>query len=449
MFSRTRVAPEQRRRSQWYKSVYTMRQSHLFTKTRKEAPKDEVSHNAKLLIRAGYVHKEMAGVYSFLPLGVRVLNRIQNIIRQEMNSLGATELFLTSLQDKSTWEQTNRWSDVVVDVWFKTKLKNDTEVGLAFTHEDPITALMREHVQSYRDLPVQAYQFQTKFRNETRAKSGIMRSREFIMKDMYSFSRDQVEHDVFYEKAKNAYMQVFQRVGLGKHTFVTFASGGSFSKFSHEFQTITDAGEDTIYLDEEKGMAVNEEVMQDDVLESLGLVRSKLVQKKSIEVGNIFGLGTRFSEPLGLTFLDEKGEKKTVIMGSYGIGPARLMGTVVELFADAAGIVWPESSAPFGRHLILMAGKDDTAKARAEQMYTTLTKAGVEVLYDERDARAGEKFADSDLIGIPHRAVVSEKALAAGTFELKNRATGAVEQVTEEELIARFTKAAAERRTQQ
>lgn len=430
-------------------TAFTMRQSHLFTKTRKEAPADEVSRNAQLLIRAGYVHKEMAGVYSFLPLGLHVLSRIQEIIRQEMISLGASELLLTSLQDKATWEQTNRWSDAVVDVWFKTKLKNDTEVGLAFTHEDPLTALMRDHIKSYRDLPVATFQLQTKFRNETRAKSGIMRSREFIMKDMYSFSRDQVEHDVFYEKAKNAYLQVFKRVGIGAHTFITFASGGSFSKFSHEFQTITDAGEDTIYLDEEKGLAVNEEVLQDDVLESLGLVRSKLVQKRSIEVGNIFGLGTRFSEPLGLTYLDEKGEKKPVIMGSYGIGPARLMGTVVELLADDAGIVWPEAIAPFDLHLILLAGKDDAAKARAEQLYTTLTKAGVDVLYDDRDARAGEKFADSDLIGVPYRVVVSDKALAAGTFELKTRAGGATEQIAEDALIARFTEAAHKRRTLQ
>ncbi len=413
-----------------------MRQSTLFTKTRKEAPKDEVSKNAQLLIRAGYVHKEMAGVYSFLPLGLRVLNKIVEIIRQEMNTIGGQEMFMTALQDKTNWEKTNRWSDDVVDNWFKTKLKNDTELGLSFTHEEPLTALMSEYVKSYRDLPQYAYQFQTKFRNEARAKSGIMRGREFLMKDLYSFSKNTEEHDAFYERAKQAYINIFERAGIGSKTFVTFASGGSFSKFSHEFQAVTDAGEDLIYIDEEKKIAVNKEVLNDEVLKDLGIDRAKLVEKKAVEVGNIFSLGTKFSEPLGLVYQDENGQTQPVVMGSYGIGPGRLMGTIVEIFGDEKGIAWPESVAPFKIHLVYLPGKELKAKEYAERLYTELTQKGIEVLFDDRDARAGEKFADSDLIGIPYRVVVSDKTLESGKLEMKIRATGETKMLDEAALSA-------------
>lgn len=418
-----------------------MRQSQLFTKTRKDAPKDEVAKNAQLLIRAGYVYKEMAGVYAYLPLGLRVMNKIIGIIREEMDAIGGQEVSLTALQQKETWEPTNQWSDKEVDVWFKTKLKNGTEVGLAVTHEAALTKLMTDFVSSYRNLPSYVYQFQTKFRNETRAKSGIMRSREFIMKDLYSFSRTVAEHEAFYEKAKQAYVNVFKRVGLGDTTYLTFASGGMFSKFSHEFQTVTDAGEDMIYVDEKKKIAINKEVLTDEVLKDLGIARADLVEKKSVEVGNIFNLGTRFSDALELGFADEKGEKKPVVMGSYGIGPARVMGTVVETLSDANGIIWPESIAPFKAHLILVSSKDgDAAKKEADKLYIALTKAGVETLYDDRDLRPGEKFADSDLMGIPYRIVVSDKTIAAGAHELKHRATGAIESLAQSALIDRLVK---------
>jgi prolyl-tRNA synthetase len=403
-----------------------MRQSTLFTKTRKEAPADEVSKNAQLLIRAGFVYKEMAGVYSYLPLGLRTFKKIENIIREEMNAIGGEEVVLTSLQEKSTWEPTNQWDDAQVDVWFKTKLKNDTELGLAVTHEPPLTRLMKDFVHSYRDLPRYVYQFQTKFRNETRAKSGIMRCREFVMKDLYSFSRSKEEHDVFYEKAKQAYINIFSRIGIGEQTFVTFASGGMFAKFSHEFQTITDAGEDIIYVDEEKKIAVNKEVYTDEILSELGLDKSKLVEKKAVETGNIFTLADRFSGALGLNFTDEQGEKKTVFMGSYGIGPGRVMGTVVETLSDDKGIVWPRAIAPFAVHLVELGSADGSVRTEAEKIYNELIAQGVEVLWDDRDLRPGEKFADSDLIGIPTRIVVSEKSLAQGKVEVKNRKTGEV-----------------------
>lgn len=266
-----------------------MKQSQLFTKTRREAPTDETSRNAQLLIRGGYIHKEMAGVYTLLPLGLKVFNNIVQIIREEMNAVGGQELSMTALQDSEVWKKTNRWTDNPdVDVWFTTKLKNDTELGLGFTHEEPITRIASQYVNSYRDLPFAAYQFQTKFRNETRAKSGIMRTREFVMKDMYTFCADQKQQDEYYEKIKQAYIKIFQRVGLGDKTYVTFASGGVFSKYSHEFQTLTDAGEDEIYISDEKKIAINKEVLNDEVLSDLGLKREDLRVEKAVEVGNIF-----------------------------------------------------------------------------------------------------------------------------------------------------------------
>ncbi len=416
-----------------------MRQSHLFTKTRKEAPKDEVAKNAQLLIRAGYIYKEMAGVYAFMPLGLRVMNKIVQVIREEMDAIGGQEIMLTALQDKKTWEKTGRWSDDVVDNWFKTKLKSGTETGLGFTHEEPLTSLMKEYIQSYRDLPRYAYQFQTKFRNEERAKSGIMRGREFLMKDLYSFSKNQAAHDAFYEKAKQAYVKIFQRLGLGDKTYVTFASGGSFSKYSHEFQTLTDAGEDTIFVHEGKKIAVNKDVMTDEVLKDLGVARKDLVEKKAVEVGNIFNLGTRFSDAFELTYVDEGGKPAKVIMGSYGIGPGRVMGTIVETLADDKGIVWPESVAPFKAHLIVVDSKEGTAaRDAADKLYKTLTDKGIETLFDDREARPGEKFADSDLIGIPYRIVVSDKTLAAGGYEFKNRTSDVVEVLAEKALMAKL-----------
>lgn len=411
-----------------------MKQSQLFTKTRREAPKDEVSKNAKLLIRAGFIHKDMAGVYSFLPLGLRVLNKVVGVIREEMNAVGGQELHMTALQDKAKWEVTNRWDDKVVDNWFKTKLKNGSEVGLGFTHEEALTTIMKDHIRSFRDLPILAYQFQTKFRNEERAKSGIMRAREFLMKDLYTFSRDTAEHETHYENLKKAYIRIFDRLGLGSETYVTFASGGSFSKYSHEFQTVSDAGEDTIYVHEGKKIAVNKEVLNDEVLKDLGVERTELVEKKSIEVGNIFSLGTKFSDALELKYNDEKGISHPVVMGSYGIGPGRVMGTIAELKADDKGLVWPESVAPFAIHLVALFNDSGSVKEIADRLYSEWSRKGIEVLYDDRDASAGEKFGDSDLIGIPKRIVVSEKTLKNSEAEVKYRDTGKVEMVKVESL---------------
>lgn len=398
-----------------------MKQSNLFTKTRREAPSDEVSKNAQLLIRAGFVNKEMAGAYAYLPLGLRVINKISGIIREEMDAAGGQEVLMTALQDKELWEKTGRWDDKVVDNWFKTELKNGTEVGLGFTHEEAFARLMKAHINSYKDLPIYAYQIQTKFRNETRAKSGLMRGREFFMKDLYSFSRTAEEHEAYYEKMKDVYMKTFTRLGMGDRTYITISSGGSFSKYSYEFQTLSEAGEDVIYIiDEEKKIAINKDDFNDEVLKDfeLDLDKDKLAGKKSIEVGDIYTLGYKYSEALGLTFKDESGKDVPVFMGSYGMSPSRLMGAIVELNNDEKGIVWPEAVSPFAVHLISL-NRDEEAEA----IYQRLRSKGIEALYDDRAASAGEKFADADLIGIPKRLIISGKSLEKGGCELGIRRT--------------------------
>ena len=411
-----------------------MRQSQLFTKTRKEVPADETSINAQLLIRAGFVHKELAGVYSYLPLGLRTLNNIVEVIRQEMNAVGGQELLMSALQDKELWTKTDRWDDKNVDNWFKTELKSGGETGLGITHEEPLTRIMSEHISSYRDLPVFAYQFQNKFRNEMRAKSGVMRGKEFLMKDLYSFSLDQKSHETDYNKIKEAYLRVFERLGIGDKTFVTFADGGIFSDFSEEFQTITEAGEDIIYIHEGKKIALNKEVYTDANIEKLGLNKNELVEKKAVEVGNIFHLGTRFSEALGLNYKDEAGAEHPVVMGSYGIGPTRLLGTMVETLSDDKGMIWPKEIAPFSVHLVRL-GNNEATQAYADGLYANLQNNGIEVLYDDRDLRPGEKFADSDLIGIPVRFVISDKTVAENKIEVKFRNASEAQLMTEEEAL--------------
>ena len=417
-------------------SLTYMKQSHLFTKTRKEAPADETAKNAELLIKGGFIHKEMAGVYSYLPLGLRVINKIEGIIRSEMDAIGGIEMRTSAIQTKEVWEKSNRWSDDVVDNWFKTSLKNGGEVGLSFTNEEAHANILKQYVHSYKDLPIYPYDFKTIFRNETRAKSGIMRGREFYWKALYSFSKDEAQHQEFYEKSKQAYKNIFQRAGIGHLTYMTFASGGTFSKFSHEFQTLTGAGEDTIYIDESKGIAVNKEVYTDDVLESLGLKKETLVEQRAVEVGNIFSLGTKFSEPFDLSYADETGEKKLVVMGSYGIGLGRLMGTIVEVLSDDKGIIWPESVAPFRVHILAL-GESEEVKNESNALYEALTKAKVEVLFDDREGlSAGEKFADADLLGMPYRVVVSARSMKDGGVEVKKRTEAKGQIMKVDDLLA-------------
>ncbi len=415
-----------------------MRQTHLFTKTLKQAPGDEEAKNAQLLIRAGYVHKEMAGSYQMLPLGLRVLENIKQIVREEMNAVGGQEMIATNLQPKEVWDRTGRWDDDVVNVWFKSELKAGGEVGLAWSHEEPLANMMRNHIASYKDLPIYIYQFQNKLRNELRAKSGVMRGREFIMKDMYSFCRGEEDHNAFYEGSKEAYMKVFERLGVGDDTFVTFAAGGAFTEFSHEFQTICEAGEDVTFINREKGIAINEEVMSDEVLANLGVTKDELEEVKTAEVGNIFNFGRQKAEEVGLYFNEKDGAKTAVWMGSYGIGVTRMMGVLVEKFADEKGIVWPANVAPFMIHLVGLNLDDPEMLDYANGIYEALKTRGIEVLFDDRDSRPGEKFADSDLLGMPYRVVVSKKTKEEGKFEVVTRADGEVRYLSEAELYADF-----------
>jgi prolyl-tRNA synthetase len=412
-----------------------MRLSKLFTKTIKNVPADEEARSAQLLIQAGFIHKEMAGVYAYLPLGLKVLENIKKIVRDEMNAIGGQEVMMTTLQPRGIWEKTDRWDDAKVDNWFKTKLKNGAELGVGLTHEEPIVDALNSYINSYKDLPIYVYQIQNKFRNELRAKSGLLRGREFVMKDMYSLARTGEEHDKLYDQVVAAYHKIYKRLGLGNVTYRTYADGGIFTeRFSDEFQTLSDIGEDTLYVDEDKKIAINEEIYTDQNLAKLGLDKNKLVKNRGVEVGNTFHLETKYTDALDVYYTDESGHRQSIIMGCYGIGISRLMGVLAEFFADDHGLVWPESVAPAKVYLARL-GNDPAVIKQADELYERLNKAGIETLYDDRNVRPGEKFADADLLGIPCRIVVSAKTVEAGKFELKERKLTEVTQLGPDEVV--------------
>ncbi|MBR5647386.1 prolyl-tRNA synthetase [Candidatus Saccharibacteria bacterium] len=405
-----------------------MKLSKSFIKTLRDAPKDETARNGALLTRAGYVHKEMAGVYDFLPLGLRVIENIKNIIREELNKLDCQEIQMSALQNPEPWEKTGRFSDQEVDIWFKTELSSGGVLGLAPTHEEPITNMLKSYISSYKDLPLSVYQFQTKFRNELRAKSGILRGREFLMKDLYSFHTSEEDLNDFYAKVEGAYDRIFNRLGIGDETFETFASGGIFSKYSHEYQTFLPVGEDTVYYNADKSVVLNKEVYNDEVLADLGVTGENFKETTAAEVGNIFKLKFKYSEPLGLKFVDESNSMREVYMGCYGIGVSRVMGVIAEKFADDKGLVWPKEVAPYQYYLVAI-GTEGTRVA--DEIY-----AGNEekILFDDRDVRPGEKFADADLMGIPERIVISDKTLAEGAVEIADRKSGETKLISLDEL---------------
>lgn len=408
-----------------------MRYSELFGKTRKEAPKDEVSVNAKLLIRAGFIEKLGAGIYNYLPLGWRVHKKIEQIIREEMDAIGGQELNLAALHPRSVWEKTGRWESF--DVLYKLVSRAKENYALGATHEEVLTPIVAQFVFSYRDLPVYLYQIQVKFRDEPRAKSGLLRGREFIMKDLYSFHATEEDRAKYYEEVRGAYEKIFKRAGV--EAIYTEASGSSFSKRSHEFQVVTDAGEDEIIYCPGGDFAQNAEIAEIKEGKECDLGHGPLKRAKTIEVGNIFPLGTRFSEAFGAYFTDKDGNKKPIVMGSYGIGLGRLMGTVVEVHHDDKGIIWPESIAPFDAHLVHIEGSD--TEPQAQKTYETLKKADVDVLWDDReDVSAGEKFADADLIGVPVRLVVSKKT--GDKIEWKLRDSEETEILSIEEVLNRL-----------
>ncbi len=394
-----------------------MRQSRLFTKTTKNISAEEKSLNAQLLTRAGFVDKLGAGIYTYLPLGLRVINKIGNIIREEMDAIAGQEILMPALQPKANWQATGRWDEL--DVLFKLKGDDGKEYALGATHEEVIVPLLRKFISSYKDLPLFVYQIQTKFRNEKRAKSGILRGRQFLMKDMYSFHADEKDLSDYYEKVKESYWKIFERVGIKEKTYLTLASGGTFSKYSHEFQAVTDAGEDTIYICKKCHLSINKEILADINPVCPECQSEDFEIKKAIEVGNIFKLNTKYSAPFNLHFKDVRGKEKTVIMGCFGIGLDRLMGTVVEVSNDKNGIIWPANIAPFRAHLILLKLEDASVRQEAENIYHALQKANIEVLFDDRNLSAGVKLKDSDLIGIPIRLVVSDRN--KGKIEAKER----------------------------
>lgn len=410
-----------------------MRYSLLFGKTKLEAPADADSVNARLLSQAGYIFKQMAGVYIFLPLGLRVLTKIQQIIREEMNRIGGQELLMPTLTQIENYEMTGRHT---LDILFRMKGAGDATYVLNQSHEEVVTPLVQKYTFSYKDLPLAVYQIQNKFRNEPRAKSGVLRGREFSMKDMYSFHTDEVDLNAYYEQVKEAYFKIYKRMGIGDRTVLTFASGGTFSKYSHEFQTLCDIGEDTIYLCELCRVAVNKELIEEQKqCPKCGKV--SLSARRAIEVGNIFKLRTRFSDAFGFTYTDENGLHQKVEMGCFGIGPSRLMGTLVEVFHDEKGILWPESVAPFQVHLVSL-GNDSAITKEAESLYKKLEEKNIEVLFDDRDESTGKKLNDADLIGIPLRLVVSKKTIEKKGIEMKKRSEKEAKIVKEKDGISIF-----------
>lgn len=395
-----------------------MRYSQLFGKTSKTVPADADSVNAKLLTQGGFIQKEISGVYNYLPLGLRVLTKIQNIVREEINKIGGQEILMPVLTTEDSWRTTGRDQ---MDILFRLKGQGNVSLVLNPTHEEVVTPLAQKYIFSYRDLPLAVYQIQNKFRNEPRAKSGLLRGREFNMKDLYSFHSDEADLDKYYDIVKDAYFKIYQRLGLKDITVLTFASGGTFSQFSHEFQTLNEGGEDTIYLCDLCHIAVNKEII--DIQKTCPQCHSSdLKTVKSTEVGNIFKLKTKYSQAFNFTYLDKSGQEQIVQMGCYGFGPSRTMGAIVEVFHDNKGIVWPKAIAPYQIHLIALDLFEDDIKQKADRLYQQFLDKNIEVLYDDRlDITAGTKFADADLIGIPTRLVVSKRSLEKNGVEIKYR----------------------------
>jgi prolyl-tRNA synthetase len=396
---------------------------------------NEPSKNADLLIRAGYINQLAAGIYTYLPLGKRVLDNINQIIREEMDAIGGQEITMPALQPAENWQKTGRWDSL--DVLFKFKsFYTKTDYALGSTHEEVVAPLAKSYISSYKDLPLYLYQIQTKFRDEKRAKSGLLRNREFPMKDLYSFHADESDLDKYYDKVAKAYKKIYKRCGIGSETYYTYASGGSFAKYSHEFQTLCEAGEDIIYVCEKCKIAINREIIK-DIKHCPECGSANLVEQKAIEVGNIFKLGTKYSKPFELNYRDKNDHEQDVIMGCYGIGPGRVMGTIVEKIADGRGLVWPKEIAPFRVHLVTLDGKNK----ESQEVYDLLEKEGLSVLWDDRDETTGVKLADADLLGMPVRVIVSAKTLTEKKIEIKPRDKKNFELVNKSELVKKIKNA--------
>ena len=402
-----------------------MKQSQFYFKTRKEVSKEEIAISASLLIRANFIEKLTSGIYNFLPLGLRTIKKIEKIVREEMEAIGGQEILMALLNPKRNWEQTGRWS--TFKALFKTQSRYGQLFALAPTHEEIITPMVKNFIFSYKDLPLYLFHISTKFRDEPRSKSGILRGKEFIMKDLYSFHTDEKDLEEYYEKVKKAYQRIFKRCGL--KSFVVEASGGTFSRFSHEFQVLTPAGEDQFYYCSSCGFCRNKEIAGN--IKKCSECGNVIKMLKGSEVGNIFKLKDKYSSAFDLKFRDKDGKNKNVMMGCYGIGISRLLGVIVEANYDRDGIIWPKEVSPFTYHLLSLSSRDaktdKIVKKQADLFYKKMIDRGIEVLYDDRnDVSSGEKLVDADLLGLPYRIVISEKTMKNRKFELKERGNNKV-----------------------
>lgn len=412
-----------------------MKLSQLFSKTKKEISHDEASINSQLLIKAGFINKLSAGIYSYLPLGWRVLNKIENIVREEINAIGGQEVLMPALHPKENWQKTGRWESM--DCLFKIKNDSNKEFALGPTHEEIIYPLLKQYINSYKDLPVSVYQIQTKFRNEARAKSGLLRGREFRMKDLYSFHINNTDRDKYYDLVKKTYTHLFQRIGLD--AIIVFASGGTFSDLSLEYQVLTKYGEDIVYICPKCQKAYNKEIVNSNL--ECSNCKVKMKEEKAIEIANIFPLREKFAKDFELYFIDKTGAKKLVSAGCYGIGTSRIMGAVVETSHDDRGIIWPREIAPYLVHLVELKAQNAKVKAGALKLYNSLQAADIDVLYDDRDnVSVGEKFADADLIGCPWQIIISSKTLDQNSVEVKDRQSGKSQLIKIKDLIKNIKK---------
>ena len=413
-----------------------MRQSQIFAKTKKETPKGAETISHQYLVRGDFVDQTAAGVYSFLPLGWQVYQKIERIIREEMNNLGGQEVSMPALIPQNLWQETGRWNDIDPPL-FVVEDRHQKKYGLGPTHEEVITDLVRRRVKSYQDLPLYLYQIQTKFRNEMRATGGLLRVREFVMKDLYSFNASEEETLEFYEKVKKAYLKIFSRCGL-KVAVAEADSGTIGGSLSHEFSLLAETGEDKILVCSKCSYGAN--------INKVGKIRKcpqcggQMEKSNGIEAGHTFYLGTKYSQAMGANFTDKDGQKKSIVMGCYGIGLGRLMAAIVEASHDKKGIIWPDSVAPFQIHLIELSANNKELTKAAQKLYQDLTKVGLEVLYDDRDKSAGEKLVESDLIGIPMRLVISEKTIAKKAVEVKRRESETIKLVEIGKLVSELKK---------
>jgi len=439
-----------------------MRFSQAFLPVLKESPSDAQIVSHKLMLRAGLVRQTAAGIYAWLPLGFRVLQKIEQIVREEQDRAGAIELLMPTLQSADLWRESGRY-DAYGPEMLRIRDRHEREILYGPTNEEMITALFRDETRSYRDLPRTLYHIQWKFRDEVRPRFGVMRGREFLMKDAYSFDLDEAGARLSYYRQMLAYLRTFQRLGI-QAVPMRAANGPIGGDLSHEFIVLAPTGESEVFYDaaydefdwsqadlgyaDEAGLqglfdrvnttyAATDETHEEGRWQKVAADRQRT--GRGIEVGHIFYFGTKYSEAMNLKVTGKDGETVVPHMGSYGVGVSRLVGAIIEASHDEAGIIWPDSIAPWKVGLVTMRGDDSASMAAAGDLYDKLTAAGVETLYDDRDERGGAKLATMDLIGLPKQVIMGPRGLAAGTVELKDRRTGEKQEISLESAFAHLS----------